>query len=100
MSCGCDAAQILDLAQLALLIHFLEEQEFAGVDDRFGHHVFQPGLPDQFDDLPAFFNARGHGHGAHHVLARLQRGDRHRGMIGDGRLMCTKSTWGSASTSS
>ena len=38
--------QELDFAQLALLVHLLDEQKFAGIDDGFGHHVFQARLLD------------------------------------------------------
>ena len=36
--------QELHPAQLALVVQLLDEQKFAGVDDRFHHHVFQAGL--------------------------------------------------------
>ena len=36
--------QELDLAELALVVQLLDEQELAGVDDRLRHHVLQAGL--------------------------------------------------------
>ena len=78
--------QVLDLAQFALLVHLLDEQELAAVDDRLGHHVFQPGLLDEFADLLALFDRRRHRHGAHDVLAGLERLQRHPGVVGNRRV--------------
>ncbi len=36
--------EVLDLAELAFLVHLLDEQELAAVDDRLGHHVLEAGL--------------------------------------------------------
>ena len=57
---------MLDRTELPLLVHRLDEQELAAVDDRLGHHALQPGLLDELDDLPAIFDVRRHRHGAHH----------------------------------
>ena len=75
--------QMLNLAEFAFLVHLLDEQELAAVDDRFGHHVFQPGLLDLLDDLSALVDGRRHRHRAHHVLAGIERLQRHPGMIGN-----------------
>ena len=74
---------VLDLAELALVVEFLDEQIFAGIDDRFGHHVFEACLADQANDLLGLLDRRRHRHGAHDVLAGLQRRDRLRGVIGN-----------------
>ena len=75
--------EVLNLAEFAFVVELLDEQVFAAVDDGFGHHVFQPGGADQTDDLSGLVQGRRHRHGAHDVLAGLQRGDRLRSVIGD-----------------
>ena len=81
MSCGCEAGHVLDLAELALLVHLLDEQELAAVDDRLGHHVLQAGVGHELANLLAVGDVRRHRHGAHHVLARLQRLLAHPGVV-------------------
>ncbi len=76
--------EVLQFAQLAFVVHFLDEQKLATVDNRLGHHVFQPGFIDGFAKLLAFLDGRGHRHGAHHMLARAQGFERLRRVIGDG----------------
>ena len=44
MSCWWLAVQELELAQLALLVEFLDEEELAAVHHRLHHHVLQAGL--------------------------------------------------------
>ena len=78
--------QVLNLAELALLVHLLDEQELAAIDDRLGHHVVQAGVVDELADLVAFLDRRGHRHGTHHVLAGLEGLDRHPGVIGNRRV--------------
>src|SRR6185503_2684035 len=65
----------LELAEFARVEQLLHEQVFAGVNDRLGHHVFEPGLLDEFDDLPAVADARGHRHGAGDMFAGFEGGD-------------------------
>ena len=76
--------KVLQFAQLALVVQFLDEQKFAAVDDRLGHHVLEAGFVDSFAKLLAFLDGRRHRHGAHHVFAGSQGLDRLRGVIGDG----------------
>ncbi len=78
--------QELDFAQFAFVVEFFAEEKFAGVDDSLGHHVFQACVFDEFDDGFAVFDAGGHGDGTHDVLAGLERGDRLRGVIGNGGI--------------
>ena len=77
---------MLDLAEVSLLVHLFDEQELTGIDDCFGHHVFQAGLLDEVADLLAFFDGGSHWDGAHDVLARFQGFDRHPAMIGNWRV--------------
>ena len=76
----------LELAEFALVVEFLHEQEFAGIDHGFHHHVFQSGGLREVDDLLALLHAGRHRHGAGDVLARLQRLDRLPAVIGDRRV--------------
>jgi len=39
-----ETPQVLNLAELALVVELLDEQVFPTVHDGFGHHVFQPGV--------------------------------------------------------
>ena len=78
--------QILNLAELALVVELLDEQVFAAVDDGLRHHVFQSGLPDQPHDLLGLVEGGRHRHGAHDVLAGFQRRDRLRSVIGNGAV--------------
>ena len=74
---------VLDLAEFALVAELLDEKVFAAVHDGLRHHVLEPGFTDEADDLLRLFETRRHRHGAHDVLARLQRRDRLRRVIGD-----------------
>ena len=40
--------EVLQLAQLALVVHFLNEQKLAAVDNRLGHHVLEACFIDGF----------------------------------------------------
>ncbi len=73
----------MEFAQLAFVVELLHVEEFARVDDRFHHHVFQAGRLREFDDLFAVLDRRRHGHGAGDVFASLQRRDGLFGVIGD-----------------
>ncbi len=77
---------MLDLSQFAFLVHVLDEQKFATVDDGFRHHVFQAGLFDLVANLLALFDGCCHRHGAHHVLAGIECFQRHPSMISDGAV--------------
>ncbi len=74
---------VLDLAKLAGVVKLLDIQVFAAVDDGFGHHVLETGLAHERDDFLGLLDRRRHRHGADDVLARLEGGDRHGGMVGD-----------------
>ena len=76
--------KVLQFAELAFVVQFLDEQKLAAVDNRLGHHVFKAGFIDGFAQFLAFLDGRCHRHGAHHMLAGAQGLDRLRGVIGDG----------------
>ncbi len=76
----------LDFAQRAAVSELLHVEILAGIDHCFHHHVLQPSLFRQLDDLFAIRNARRHRHGAGDVFAGFERGDGLPGMIGDGRI--------------
>jgi hypothetical protein len=80
------ATQELDAPQFAFLVQLLGEQILPAVDDGLHHHVDLAALPLRLDDAPAFVDGRRRGHGARHVLAGLERRDRLRGVIRDGRV--------------
>ena len=77
------AAKELDLAQLSLVRHLLDEEELARVHRGFHHHVDLPGFLPRLGHLEAFLDRRGHGDGAARVLSRLEGGDGHGRMGGD-----------------
>ncbi|MEY3457076.1 MAG: hypothetical protein RL215_233 [Planctomycetota bacterium] len=77
---------MLDFSEFALLVELFDEQEFAAVDDGFGHHVFEACFFDFFDDLAAFVDGGGHGDGAHDVFAGVECLEGHPGVIGDGAV--------------
>jgi hypothetical protein len=90
----------LELAEGALVVEFLHVQELPGVHHGLHHHVLQPGLLLEFDDLLAVGEiGRGHGHGAGDVLAGLQPSMDIQAWSGMGELMWTASTFGSLSRS-
>lgn len=74
----------LQLSKLALIIEFLHEEKFAGVDHGLHHHVFESGFAAGIDDRLAIFSARRHRHSAGHVLAGAQGFEGVFGVIGDG----------------
>jgi hypothetical protein len=76
----------LHLAQHSLFVEFADVEELPGVHDRLHHHVLQPGLLHQLHDLLAVLDAGRHGHRTGDVLARLERGDGHPAVVGDGRV--------------
>ena len=73
-------------AQLAVVVQLLDEQVFPAVDDGLHHHVDLAARALGFDDLAALVDRGAHRHGAGHVLAGLERLDRHPGVVGDGRV--------------
>ena len=75
--------EILQLAELALIVHFLDEEKLTAVDDRLGHHVLEAGFFDGFAQLLAFLDGGGHRHGAHDMFARAQGLERLQGVIGN-----------------
>lgn len=83
---GVGSGEVLDFPEFAFFVEILEEEEFAGVDDGFGHHVFEAGFGDEFADLIAFLDGGGHGDGTHDVLAGLQGLHGHPGVVGDGTV--------------
>ncbi len=76
--------EVLDLAQFAIVVEFLDVEKFATVDDGLGHHVLEAGFLDDLAEFLAFLDGGGHGHGAHDVLARPESLDGLRGVVGDG----------------
>lgn len=74
----------LELAELALVVEFLHEEEFAGVDDGFHHHVAQSGRGAEIDDGLAVLDRGGHGNSAGDVFARFQSGNCLLGVVRDG----------------
>ncbi len=80
------AAKELNPTEFALVVHLLDEQIFAGVNDRLHHHVDLADLALKLDDLAAFVDGRRHRHRAGDVLAGLQGGQGLGGMIGDRRI--------------
>ena len=80
VACG----EVLQFAQLALVVQFLDEKKFAAVDDRLGHHVLEASLVDGFAQFLAFLDGGRHRHGAHHVFSGAQGLERLRGVIGYG----------------
>ena len=80
------AAQELDAAELARVAQFADVKEFARIDDRLHHHVILLRLLRGFDDLFAFFDRRGGGHGAGDMFAGLQGGDALRRVQMDGGI--------------
>ena len=93
--------QVLDLAEFALLVHLLDEQELAAVDDRLGHHVLQAGLAGPVRRSAG--TRRSSWPSARYTctcLPALRAAIDIQAWSGIGELMWTKSTSGSASTSS
>ncbi len=78
--------QVLDFSKFTLVEQPFDKQIFAAVDDCFRHHVLQARLFHQVDNLPALVDRRCHRYRAEHVFAGPQGGDRHGGMIGNGRI--------------
>lgn len=76
--------EVLDLAQFAAVVEFLDVEEFATVDHGLGHHVLEAGFLDGLAEFLAFLDGGGHGHGAHDVLARPESLDGLRGVVGNG----------------
>jgi hypothetical protein len=77
---------MLNLAEFALRVEFLEKEELARVNDRFGHHVLEAGLLHQLDDLLAILDGRRHRHRTHDVLAGFEGRDGHRRVIRNRRI--------------
>src|SRR5580704_7752726 len=80
------ALQILNLAEPSTAGELAGEEIFPRVEDRLRHHVSKPGSRNEFDDLSALVDRKGHRYGAHHMLARLERRDRHPPVIRDRRV--------------
>ena len=78
--------EVLQLAEFALVVELLDEQKFAAVNDRLGHHVLEAGFVDGFAKLLALGDRRCHRHGAHDVLAGAQGFDGLRCVIGNRRV--------------
>lgn len=57
-------SEILQLAELAFVVHFLNEEKLAAIYNGLRHHVFEAGLLDGSANLLAFLNRGGHRHGA------------------------------------
>ena len=91
------AAEELELPSLPG-VELIHEEKLTGIDDGLHHHVFLARFL-LASTICLHSSTRGHRHRAGHVLARLERGDGLRGVSGIGELMCTASTFGSASTS-
>jgi hypothetical protein len=78
--------EVLQLAEFALVVELLDEQKFAAVNDRLGHHVLQAGFVYGLAKLLALGDRCCHWHGAHDVLAGAQGLDGLRCVIGDRRV--------------
>ena len=78
------SGEVLDLAQFAVVVEFLDVEKFATVDYGLGHHVLEAGFLDDLAEFLAFLDGSGHGDGAHDVLARPEGLDGLRGVIGNG----------------
>jgi len=77
------AAEELDPAEFARVVEFFDEQIFTTINNRLHHHVDLARLPLRGHDLAAVLDRGRHRHGAGDVLARLERGDRLPGVVGD-----------------
>lgn len=69
---GMAHQHVLNSGQLASFVHLSDEKKLAAIDNRFGHHVFEPGLFHESDDLLAFLNSCSHWSRAHHMFVCLQ----------------------------
>ena len=74
----------LELAEFAIIVKLFHEEELAGVDDGFHHHVFQARGGAEIDDCFTVLDGGRHGDGAGDVLASLEGGDGLLGVIGNG----------------
>ena len=78
--------EVLQFAEFALVVKLLDEQKFAAVNHRLGHHVLEAGFVDGLAKLLALGDRCCHWHGAHDVLAGAQGPDGLRRVIGDRRV--------------
>ena len=56
--------EILQIAEIASVVHFLNKEKLAAVHNGLRHHVFEAGFLDGSANLFAFLNRGGHRHGA------------------------------------
>ena len=78
--------QELYLAQLAFFVQLLDKKEFAGVDYRFHHHIFQARFLADLHDFHTIFYRGSHGYRAGDVLARPQGFQRLFGVVRNGGI--------------
>ena len=75
--------EVLEFAEFALVVEFLDEQKFAAVNYRLSHHVLHAGFVDSLAKLLALGDRCCHWHCTHDVLAGAQCLDGLRRVIGD-----------------
>jgi len=68
-------AHELDSPEFPRVAQFTNEQELASIDGSLHHHVVLAVAFCRVDDLSAFFNSGGGGHGASDMLAGVERGN-------------------------
>lgn len=80
------ALQKLNPTELAAAIELARVEILPRVENRFGHHIFEPGPLNELDNLTAFVDGEGHWHGADDVFPSIERSDRHPTVVGEGRV--------------